>query len=168
MGKSRHPSTLHMLNEIFPKVCPFPCPFFCLLASHRRIDSELKAARPLILWVDQNLSSIDNTAAALMARLPKMKVIKCSSSSEASVWLARFGRQVSSRLAVISNRFRENDGGDDAWQRVVAQVREKGLEKVPVIVFCGSPDQVRERASHFKRVSVTSDPAELAQLLKKI
>lgn len=74
---------------------------------------------------------------------------------------------VSSRLCVVTNRFRKDDGGDDAWVKVVDAVKSiLELKRVHVVVFCGSPGRVQ--ASKYSHVTVTDNPNVLLNRLKKV
>lgn len=98
--------------------------------------------------------------------------MKCASSEEEGIWLSKFGKLISTRLCVITNRFREQDGGENAWEKAIQAVRTSGLTQVHVIVFCNKKekivDKVRERASPWKKVTVTDESLVLLDRLKKV
>lgn len=117
-----------------------------------------------------------------------MVVEKCKSTAEAKVWLCRFGKMFSTRLCVITNRFREHDGGDLAWQQVrliffvcvcvisfslqaqtISMVRElEGLETVQVVVFCGNVAKANASCSgKWRQLVITSEVTDLEKILKQ-
>lgn len=102
----------------------------------------------------------------MVEQLREVGIVKCSSSKEAEVWLRQFEMRVTSRLCVVTNRFREQDGGDLAWQRAVEVVRGVGLSKLRVVVLCGVPEKVE--LGKWKNVTVTNDAAVLLKHLKEL
>lgn len=136
--------------------------------SFEALPEELKNAKPLVLWVDRDMQSIDSHFKVFQIHLPKIHVVKCGSSSEANVWLGRYNRSSLGRLVVITNRSREQDGGDLAWEKTIETVRSKGLSKVRVIVFCRDMARVKEKAATWKRVTVTNSAEEVIKWLKDV
>ena len=134
------------------------------------IPAELREAKQVLLWVERDFDSVDKTGKILKQHLPKLEIIKVSSSAEAGIWLSTFGQQLSTKLLVMTNRYREEDGKDKAWERVVEKVRELQLNTTTVIVFCGSQrvEEVKQNAKLWNRVIVTEDPAVILSELQKI
>ena len=69
-----------------------------------------------------------------------------------------------------TERYREADGEDKAWERVVEKVRELQLNTTAVIVFCGPQrvEEVKQNAKARKRVIVTADPTTILSELQKM
>lgn len=66
----------------------------------------------------------------------------------------------------MTNRFRDLDGGDLAWQLAVETVRGAGLISVHVVVFCSNPETLEAKVSQWRRVHVTSDPDVLFKFIR--
>jgi 3',5'-cyclic AMP phosphodiesterase CpdA len=135
------------------------------------LPDELRDANPVILIVSGDLTEATYVASALKQHLPKLAAVKCCSSGEAALWLNKFGRMISARLCVITSCYREQDGGDMAWERVVQAVRAAGLQ-LHVLVLCNKKlneaDKIRDKASMWKRVAVIDEPIELLNRIKKV
>jgi hypothetical protein len=170
-GTPSKPGDTSIKDEIvlFSKNQVLPRYFFFFEQDQKQSDGvppQLRTAYPIVLWIDVNLQAIDQTATVLRGVMPHIEVIKCSSAGEAAVWLGRFGRLVIGRLAIITNRFREDDGGDLAWRRIIETARGAGFGSTTVVVYCREPERVQ--ATSFRNVVVTNDPLVVSQALAKI
>lgn len=132
------------------------------------LPEELRGARPIVVWIDRSFQDIEDIVEVVRPLNPRLAVIKCGSAKEAGIWLGRFGKLVSGRLCVITNRFRELDGGDSAWEKAVEVVRLQGLKSAPIVVFCADPTKIQEKVSKMKKVKAMNDPLELQKFLRKI
>lgn len=122
-------------------------------------------ANPVICWIDSNFTAVTGTFTALKRELPQLHIHKCGSTGEATIWLDLNHKQISGKLFVVTNRVRGHDGGDYAWEKTVETIRDKWPE-MPIVVFCGEPHRVYEKAARWKKVAVTDSPSELLKLLK--
>ena len=124
----------------------------------------------IILWVENDFCFLECIKQGLKPYFPQLGLVKVASAHEAGVWLSNFGPLVESRLVVITNRARDLDGGELAWERVVNQVRDLKLNKTPVVVFCGRTtcEHVTQLAKSRNNVHVTSEAKTLLNLLVQV
>jgi hypothetical protein len=130
----------------------------------------LAAARDahiIAVWIHDEVFTKDTIAVeieavrqrALATAGKRVHVERAESTSSAREWLRLHGGKVATRLRVVTNRFRPEDGGDMAASHVVDLVHtELGLKKVPVLVYCSPQGLPFVRSLLKKRyVFATSD-----------
>lgn len=86
---------------------------------------------------------------------------KCTSAIESKAFLLMYGKQISSKLYVITNRYRQQDGGDNAWENTVRVVKECGLNDVPITIFCGAPEKIQKHVTSWKNVYIHTNAKDI-------
>ena len=113
------------------------------LVYYSRVESDEQPSdyKSCVLWVDSH----DNSK--IIAELQKegVKVITFPNSSALRSWLTLNESVSRDQLRVISNRYRQGDGEEDAGVRLLQWLHYEGSEwsHVPFLLFCGDKKQVK-------------------------
>lgn len=131
------------------------------------LPDELRNAFPVVVWCDANLHNPQACTSNLRSEFPNIYCKITASTEEAMGWVRIYGVILRTRLCVVTNRVREHDGGDSAWQRIAFGVRGLNLMNVPIVVFCGRPDLI-QRADQFTNLHITNHVNVLIAVLRNI
>eukprot|EP00727_Mastigamoeba_balamuthi_P009295 m51a1_g4989 hypothetical protein (1205) ;mRNA; r:94449-98677 len=115
----------------------------------------------LVLWVSDCLDVERETSETQEIRARAEKIVPMTSSEELRVWLRYHGAEVASKLRVVTNGYRAGDGGDNAARKVVNFVRGAVGDRVPVLVYTGTPER-HKPLTKLRHVLVSKEPQQVA------
>ena len=99
-----------------------------------------------IIFVDDNLhGEISVTTKVLTVMNPQIAVKQVTSLHELIVWLAVNADLVAQpdHVRVVTNRYRERDGGGDAAERLIKSLRaDAKVKHLKILVYCGNPREM--------------------------
>jgi hypothetical protein len=103
-----------------------------------------------------------NIQVMIEKQVNKSKVVTMTSTNELLIWLSNLGADNVHKLCIVTNRYREYDGKDDAGENLILQVRrDPKWNKVPIMLFCGNKQPVQRLHNAKKLVMVTDSSVEL-------
>jgi hypothetical protein len=90
----------------------------------------------ILAWIDDtaNLPEAERIVDDLR-RPPRVAVVKFYSSTDFGEWLQLYGLLAAPRLRVVTNEYRQFDGGCTAAHIVIKMVRDSGLSDVPILIY---------------------------------
>jgi hypothetical protein len=100
--------------------------------------------------VDNDVTTREHqgSCTVLQREVPTARLSSLRSTAEAITWLRGLPSPASGatrRALVISSRFRQNDGGDQAAAQLVKAMRgDKSGKEVPVMIYCGNKAKVQD------------------------